>query len=313
MDLGEYERMYRLEDHLWWYAGMQAISRALLDSALLAGNRHGDFSLPVAAADLQLAARSAPTDDRSRRSPLRILDAGCGTGGAAVWLAHYGEVTALDWSSDALAFCRQRRLPRLCRGSVMALPFATAAFDLVTAFDVVYHLAVADDVAALRELCRVLRPGGIALVRVPAFEFVRSGHDAAVHTRERYRRPQLIAKLRSAGFSLRRATYANTVLFPLAAGRRLVQRGLGRHAVSDVQPVHPTLNRLFGGVLRLEARLLRHRDLPFGLSLLALVSKPCPAPVATNIEKAHADCRQARCGAPGANENAKESAWTRAV
>ena len=111
MNRDEYARLYRLEDRLWWFVGMRRIAEALL--------------VPCLAAD-----------------PLRILDAGCGTGGALRWLAPYGRVWGVDRSTDALAYCRRRRLTRVCQASLLALPYPDATFDLITSFDVLYHHGV---------------------------------------------------------------------------------------------------------------------------------------------------------------------------
>jgi SAM-dependent methyltransferase len=165
---------------------------------------------------------------------------------------------------------------------VTRIPFPDASFDLVTSFDVIYHLGVADDVAALAEMGRVLRPGGTLFVRVPAIEGLRSVHDTAVHTRQRYTTGELKAKVARAGLVVERASYANGLLLPLAAGARLVRRrrahgkdsdGDGGEA-SDVRPVPAPLNALFGAVLGLEAAWLARADLPIGLSAFVVARKP---------------------------------------
>jgi SAM-dependent methyltransferase len=241
----EYEAMYRVEDTLWWYVGMRRISAAVLGAA------------PAGAA---------------------ILDAGCGTGGNLAWLNGLGRGYGVDLSPLAVGFCAKRRLTRVSRASILALPFGDACFDLVTSFDVIYHLDVADDVAALREFYRVLKPGGRALIRVPALEFLRSAHDAAVHTRQRYSLGELRRKLEDAGFAVERATYANSLLFPLAAASRLAARMRGSAGdaahESDVKPVPRLVNAAFGRVMAAEAALLGRADLPVGLSAVAVGRKP---------------------------------------
>ena len=194
----------------------------------------------------------------------------------------------MDLSPLATAYCRRRGLTRVSRASVLELPFSDATFDLVTSFDVIYHLGVADDVAALREMRRVLRPGGALFVRVPALERLQSHHDVAVHTRQRYSAAELRRKAEAAGLRVERASYANSVLLPLAAVSRLGGRlrsalaGPGRTGSkggeemvrSDVRPAPALLNALFGAVLGLEAALLSRVDLPIGLSAFVVARRP---------------------------------------
>jgi SAM-dependent methyltransferase len=254
MQANDYRDMYALEESLWWYAGMRTITAALLD--------------PVC----------APGRDRV------ILDAGCGTGANLGWLARYaggGRVVGIDLVSTALAFCRERQHPALVQASVTDLPFADRAFDLLTSFDVLGQMpGTRADEQAMREIHRVLRPGGIAFVRVAAYEWMRSDHDAALAIQRRYTLPGVRAKLERAGLRTLRATYANSVLLPLAAVRRLVLKRLGLAAAgSDVKPLPPRLrwlNRAFTGVLAAEARRLRrpHATLPAGLSVICVAERP---------------------------------------
>ena len=245
MNAAEYEAMYRVEDTMWWYVGMRRISAALLG-------------------------------ERLRRAH-RILDAGCGTGGNLRWLARHGQAHGVDLSSEAMRFCKQRHLTTVARASVLDLPYRNETFDLVTSFDVIYHLDVSDDVAALRELTRVTRRGGAVLVRVPAHERLRSEHDTAVHTRQRYSLRELREKASRAGLEVQRATYANTVLFPIAAAARLSARIRGGHDAgaqqSDVRPAAPLVNSVFGAALAAEAAVLARRDLPTGLSALIVAER----------------------------------------
>ena len=244
MNRDEYARLYRLEDRLWWFVGMRRIAEALLAPALADGT-------------------------------LRILDAGCGTGGALRWLAPHGRVWGVDRSTDALTYCQRRRLTRVCQGSLLALPYPDAVFDLVTSFDVLYHRGVSDDVAALRELRRVVRPGGWGLVRVPALPALWGSHDEAVHARQRYRLGELRAKAEQAQWEVVRGTYANTLLLPGAAAVRwakAARREAGGHTgESEVQAAPGPVNAALTAVLWLEAQWLRWADLPLGLSALVLL------------------------------------------
>jgi ubiquinone/menaquinone biosynthesis C-methylase UbiE len=249
----DYADMYALEDHLWWFEGMRAVTAALLD--------------PVCAIGI----------DRV------ILDAGCGTGANLAWLARYagrGRVVGIDLVSTALRFCRERRHHQLAQASITALPFAEHTFDLVTSFDVLSQLpGPRADEQAIREFHRVLRPGGIAFIRVAAHEWIRSDHDTALGVHRRYSLGELTAKTEAAGFRVVRATFANSVLLPVAALQRLVLKRIGLGARgSDVKPLPPALrwlNRAFTGALRAEARFLGRPTvrLRAGLSAICLAER----------------------------------------
>ncbi len=244
MNLEEYEIMYRVEDSLWWYLGMQAITRAVIE-------------------------RFYP-----RGGSLDILDAGCGTGAALKYLADYGRVTGFDLAPEALAFCRQRGLCDLARASISELPYANASFDLVTSFDVIYERAVVDDVQALRECARVLRSSGRLLVRVPAYNWLRGRHDEAVHTRHRYTPGEVRQKLSAAGLHPEWWSYANMFLFPMAVTKRVLEKFIPPcNNGSDLTINFGTVNRLFRVILSTEAPLVAWIGLPFGLSVVAVGHK----------------------------------------
>jgi SAM-dependent methyltransferase len=159
------------------------------------------------------------------------------------------------------------------RGRVEALPFPGDAFDAVTSFDVLYHRWIEDDAAAVAELARVLRPGGVLLMRVPALRMLWGAHDAAVHSRHRYTTREVRALLEGQGLRVLRVTYANTLLFPVIALRRLLDRLTGREG-SDVSFLPAPLEWTFGSLLRLEARVLPRVSFPLGASVFALARKP---------------------------------------
>jgi SAM-dependent methyltransferase len=249
----DYEYLYQLEEHFWWFAGMREITASLLNPIL------------------------------SRDADMRILDAGCGTGGMLSFLQRYSgnrDVTGIDFSPTALQFCRQRGQTKLARGSIAELPFTDSTFDLVASFDVLQHVFAQGDLQAIAEFQRVLRPGGIAFVRVAAYQWLRSGHDDAIAVQRRYTLPQLSAAMRDAGFRIRRATYANTLLFPVAAVKRLLFSPAGSaHPESEVKPWPKGLgwvNGLLTLPLKIEAQALKGINLPFGVSAICIGEKLRP-------------------------------------
>ena len=142
----------------------------------------------------------------------RILEVGCSGGLLMEQLrrAGFGQVQGIDISDDAIELCREKGLSAQVMDA-QKLDFADASFDLVTASDVLEHLA--DDAGALREWRRVLRPGGILLVFVPAFRFLWTAHDTANGHLRRYHMSELRTRMREAGFSVERSSYWNTFLF----------------------------------------------------------------------------------------------------
>ena len=239
----EYEVMYQVEEHHWWYLGMERITCDLLDQAVGRGRN------------------------------LQVLDAGCGTGAVMRYLAPYGTVTGFDFSPEALHFSRQRGHPRLAQASVLAAPFAANTFDLIVSFDVISEAAV-DDARPLSEFTRLLKPGGHLLLRLPAYRWLHGRHDEAVATVHRYTRPEIKRNLRRAGLTVEHTSYANAVLFPVAVLKRWSERLTPHSQVeSDLTIGIGPLNPVLRTILSAEAPLVRSIGLPFGLTVVTLARK----------------------------------------
>ena len=237
--------MFDLEERLWWYEGMRAIAASLLGPSL--GERNH-----------------------------RLLDIGCGTGYSMVWLREhfkFDEVYGVDLSPHASVFWGTRELETVALATADKLPFGEREFDLVTCFDVIYQLNDERASAAISEMHRVLRPGGLLYIREPAYQWMRGAHDVAVGTHRRYTLTDLRRLLLAHGFKIKRATYANTLLFWLAAPHRLWSKWRGG-TESDVKQVSRWLNATLESALKLESRMLSRVAFPFGLSAIALAEKP---------------------------------------
>ncbi len=206
----------------------------------------------------------------------RVLDLGCGPGNLLDVLAAHGQVFGSDYSADALRFCVGRGYRRLFRADFHGLPVRDDSFDLVTCCDVLEHLD--DDRRALRELWRVLKPGGLLVATVPAFQFLWGDHDTLYGHRRRYRAPELRERLLAAGFELRRVTYFEPAyVAPLWLFRRLKRlfgRGGDLARRDDFIAVPGPVNAVLAALLGAERWALRVCDLPFGVTLLALAVKP---------------------------------------
>jgi SAM-dependent methyltransferase len=157
------------------------------------------------------------------------------------------------------------------KGFAEKLPFADESFDVVTALDVVEHLD--DDVAGLREMNRVLQPEGRALIFVPAFMWLWGVQDDISHHRIRYTRKQIVERLRSAGFEIERATYANFTFFlPILIGRALMKiTGIKPESENNVNI--SALNGVFGKLFAAERFWLKLADFPFGVSIVIVAKK----------------------------------------
>jgi SAM-dependent methyltransferase len=245
MSSAENDTMRSVEVELWWYRAMRS-------------HVVSSITPPRAAFDL--------------------LDAGCGTGGMLARVRErfpQASLTGLDFSERAIELTRGRATgAALVQGSVDALPFADESFDVVLSLDVLIVGGV-DEQRAVAEMHRVLRKGGILILNLPAFDFLRGSHDIAVNIARRYNRPRLDALLSGPGFRLEQCSYWNMGLLPAVAAVRWLSRRSARQPEvrSDLKPMFAPLNRALAALARLELAISRRVPLPFGTSLFALARK----------------------------------------
>lgn len=215
----------------------------------------------------------APRLDRLRdglQRPLRIFDLGCGPGNMLRRLDRRGLAYGSDFSLDALAFARSKGLRRLLSSDSTALPFPSDSFDCVVALDVLEHIE--DDAAALREIARVIRPGGAFLFAVPAFPALWRHHDVMYGHFRRYRRADFVARVRTAGLAVESCRFFKCAFFPPL----LLLAKLERLMASVAPPrdsfytVPPWLNRMLSREIVLEEQSGLTRWMPFGVSLLCV-------------------------------------------
>jgi SAM-dependent methyltransferase len=237
----DYElQTHRAEDRHWWYRGR----RTVIDRVLCG------VELPPRA---------------------RILDAGCGSGRNMIELNRHGTVTGVELSPASASLAQERNAGEVLTCSVLDMPFAEDSFDLAVSLDVIEHLD--DDLAALRELRRVVAPGGALLLTVPAYQWLWSGHDEINHHRRRYTRRSLHDVAERAGWRQVRTTYFNSLLLPIAIILRVLDRVSRKTTESSLDlwvPPEP-FNWLLERPLRIEAGVIaRGGRIPAGLSLMTL-------------------------------------------
>ena len=246
MDVAAYAVEAEVEQTHWWFVGRR---RLLARELQAAGARNSD----------------------------RLLDVGTSTGSNLRMLRDLGfeNFVGLDASEEAIRFCAAKGFEQVRKGDIRAMPFPDESFDFVMATDVIEH--VDEDRLAAREIARVLKPGGRALITVPAFAALWGLQDRQAFHKRRYLMASLSDVLESAGFRLERRYYFNYLLFvPIWVARRLID-GLGLTLRSEGEVNTPWLNALLSKVFALDvatAPLLRP---PFGVSIFALVSKPARA------------------------------------
>lgn len=247
MEREVYRQFFELERENWWFAGMRSIYHRQIKK-------------------LGMSAVSQ-----------RVLDVGCGTGIWTQQLSRLGITVGVDYSKEALAFCRTRELSNLLRASACEIPFHSNAFSLVTAFGVIEHID--EDQKMLSELFRVCRPGGYVFLLTSAYRFLWSYHDDFVHHKRRYLRSELLSKVRNAGFEIYKISYVNSILFPGIAGVRMFQRikyfrPKCAERVTEIFDVKGALNKALRSILEVEAYLLQFISFPFGVGLLCIARKP---------------------------------------
>ena len=246
MNEQEYDRLSRLEFHHWWY---RTVHRIVVEEIIKGRSLY---------------------DTRTVLSkPFHILDAGCGTGGLTEKLERFGSVVGIDISPRALDFSRNKKA-FFVQGSVNRLPFRDHSCDAVTSISVLYHNAV-DDQFALAEMGRVLKPGGFAIIVVPAFRWLWGRHDVAVHTQKRYSMSDISTIIQRAGFTISKRRYLFSLLFPLFVLKRLSERFFPTgETLSDLVELPSWLNRIIGMILWVEWKVGRIFSLPFGSSILVV-------------------------------------------
>ncbi|MET0360128.1 MAG: class I SAM-dependent methyltransferase [Sphingobium sp.] len=240
MDRSAYASLNAQEGGHWWFVAR----RAILDGLI--------------------ARRIAP------RKGARILEAGCGTGGNLAMLAAYGTVDALEYDGEARALAAARGIGRIEPGMLPGrIGFGQDRYDMIALLDVLEH--VEEDRESLRALGKRLAPGGRILLTVPAVPWLWSDHDVIHHHKRRYTRESLTAVALGAGLKVESVGYFNSLLFPLAAAVRGVQRLLGRKGGHDEDP-SPMVNALFTRIFGWERHMLGRVRFPIGLSLYAILS-----------------------------------------
>jgi SAM-dependent methyltransferase len=248
MNPAELANIAKCEREFWWYRGMEKILFSVLEPMVIERGVKG--------------------------RPARVVEIGCGTGYMAKRLEqHYGwQMFPTDLQHEALQYAREQGVGRLTQAEMMALPFADGHFDAAVSLDVMVYVPRGEEGRAVKELSRLVKPGGLVVLRTAALEIMRSHHARFTGELQRFTRGQLLKLAAEAGIKVLRCTYANTLLMPIALAKfRVIEPLLPGEPSSGVEPVAPWLDRLLYGALEREASWLgAGHDLPIGQSLILI-------------------------------------------
>lgn len=209
---------------------------------------------------------------RATAGPRRLLDCGCGTGANLAMLSAHGEAFGFDLTWQGLSLARELGRRRVARASIGLIPFPTGHFDIATSFDVFQCLPDPVEHDAIREMRRVLKPGGHLVMSVAALDLLSGGHAVLSEEVRRYSKARLRWLLEGAGFEIVRLTFTHASLMPIMLPVRLFQRWSANGAPPagefDITVPSAPVNGVLSAVLAAEAWALRYVDMPIGSSLV---------------------------------------------
>lgn len=239
MRLDLYEDLYVQEEKHWWHISKRNVVARMLDAFL-------------------------------RNEKPQILDIGCGAGKTMDMLSRFGTIWGLDKSKTALSFCKRRGgFKHLILGEAADTRFQDNFFDVITMLDVLEHT---EENATLREIKRILKPGGIMIITVPAYQWLWSAWDKILKHKKRYTERDLKAVVEKYGFTVMRSSYMYSFLvLPIFIFRKL--KSHKKSYESDFLTNPPPVNFLFAILSNIERYFVVRGWIPFGTSLIFVCKK----------------------------------------
>lgn len=243
MEKQEYANMYRQENDFFWYKTLHQLILSILR--------------------------------KEKNNDLNIFDAGCGTGRLMELLSEFGNVAGIDYSSEAVSFSKQRGIQNVEQENLNHWKGTKNQYDVITSIDVLYHSAIKNEKEILANFYESLRPNGLLILNLAAFDILKREHDKVVHTKRRYRKKPLVKTLESIGFEIEKATYRMPHLFLIILLQKTLQKiSKPKESQSDVQEVSKSLNSVFSFLGKIENDfLLNIGNIPFGSSVFIVAKK----------------------------------------
>ncbi len=242
MNYATYEVEAQVEATHWWFVGRRKLFSQIIKA----------FDLPP---------------------NINVLDIGTSTGTNLRMLRELGycNVRGLDLHDEAIRWCADKGLGQVDKGDICSIPSPDSVYDLVMATDIIEH--VDDDITALSEIARVLKPNGYAIITVPAFQSLWGLQDEASHHKRRYRQNELLEKLGQADLYAKKSFYFNYLLFaPIWLARQII-RVFRIQLKSENELNSNVINSILTVIFSIDILTARKLKPPFGVSILAVVTK----------------------------------------
>ncbi len=244
MENSEYQNIYEQESSYWWYLTLHHLIKKYLLSK------------------------------KVKKSNI-LLDAGCGTGRLLEVLSPLVTAEGIDFSGKAVNLARKRGLKQVTTADLNIWEAPNEQYDIITSLDVLYHSGIKNDLVVLNKFYRALKPGGILVLNLAAFESLRRSHDQIVQTRKRYRKKPLCLDLKEIGFTIDKAFYRLPLIYLYIKIQKLFSSSSKQEAVSDLQQLPGWLNKLLFTYGKLENHyLLNGIGFPVGSSVFIVAHKP---------------------------------------
>lgn len=241
MQISHYETLYNSEVNHWWYRVRRELIHIFIKKYI------------------------------NNPKNLKILDVGCGTGALMKELSIYGEVYGVDFSDQAIDFCKSRGINNVQKSGIEKIPHPDNYFDIVLALDVLEHIP--DDMTGLSEIHRVLKPGGSVIIFVPTFKFLWGVTDVISQHYRRYTKPELLSKVQKTDFKVVYSSYFNFFLFFPIYFSRLIVKIFKIKLKTENDTGAGFVNNFLYHLFHLEVYILSKLIFPFGVSCAVVAKK----------------------------------------
>jgi len=242
-----FEEMYQLEDSYWWHVSKRNLVRRL-------------------------------TSQHVGRGKNQIyMDIGCGTGRLIAEVRdwkRWKKIVGLDGSATALSFCKKRGKADFIQTDFeKTLPVNNNSVDVITSLDVVEH--VAGDQRLIKEFYRILKPGGVVMVAVPAHQWLWTYWDDMLGHKRRYETVEVKDKFEKAGLDVEKISYFYSYLLPMALAFRVLKSIFPKwKKSSDFVELPEWANQMLLRLSSWEIKLISKMNVPLGLSVVCVARKP---------------------------------------